>query len=93
MYCIPRIDRRSKEQPRFSGLNRLRSQVKTDKKRAYSMWPVRNHLPLCSEEKASKSARKPWCFNGFKKWRRNDSKSETSPLPLYERSDSEAFMG
>ncbi|KAK8502003.1 hypothetical protein V6N12_048117 [Hibiscus sabdariffa] len=46
-----------------------------------------------SEEKASKSARKPWCFNGFKKWRRNDSKSETSPLPLYERSDSEAFMG
>ncbi|KAK8597910.1 hypothetical protein V6N13_095304 [Hibiscus sabdariffa] len=46
-----------------------------------------------SEEKASKSAKKQWGFDGFKKWRRNDSEDETAPLPLNERSDSEAFMG
>ncbi|KAL4296708.1 hypothetical protein GQ457_12G024460 [Hibiscus cannabinus] len=46
-----------------------------------------------SEEKASKSAKKQWGFDGFKKWRRNDSENETAPLPLYEKSDSEAFMG
>ncbi|KAA3476834.1 Peptidyl-prolyl cis-trans isomerase cyp8 [Gossypium australe] len=46
-----------------------------------------------SEEKASKSAKKQWGFDGFKKWRRNDSEDETAPLPLNERSDSETFMG
>ncbi|XVF34494.1 hypothetical protein REPUB_Repub18cG0063500 [Reevesia pubescens] len=46
-----------------------------------------------SEEKASKSAKKQWGFDGFKKWKRNDSEDETAPLPLNERSDSEAFLG
>ncbi|GMI97623.1 hypothetical protein HRI_003431600 [Hibiscus trionum] len=45
-----------------------------------------------SEEKASKSAKKQWGFNGFKKWK-NDSEDATAPLPLNERSDTEAFMG
>ncbi|XVE71569.1 hypothetical protein DITRI_Ditri10aG0161700 [Diplodiscus trichospermus] len=46
-----------------------------------------------SEEKASKSAKKQWSFDGFKKWKRNDSEDETAPLPLNERSDSESFQG
>lgn len=46
-----------------------------------------------SEEKASKSAKKQWGFDGFKKWKRSDLEDETAPLPLNERSDSEAFVG
>ena len=46
-----------------------------------------------SEEKAPKSAKKQWGFDGFKKWKRNDSEDESAPLPLNERSDSEAFQG
>ncbi|XP_022730936.1 uncharacterized protein LOC111285650 [Durio zibethinus] len=46
-----------------------------------------------SEEKASKSAKKQWGFDGFKKWKRDDPEDETAPLPLNERSDSEAFLG
>ncbi|XVF88237.1 hypothetical protein PTKIN_Ptkin19aG0033800 [Pterospermum kingtungense] len=46
-----------------------------------------------SEEKASKSAKKQWGFDGLKKWNRNGSEDETAPLPLNERSDREAFMG
>ncbi|KAJ8753260.1 hypothetical protein K2173_017878 [Erythroxylum novogranatense] len=43
-------------------------------------------------EKASKSAKKQWGFDGFKKWKRNESEDETAPLPLnIERSDCEAF--
>ncbi|KAG6739911.1 hypothetical protein POTOM_057529 [Populus tomentosa] len=46
------------------------------------------------EEKTSKSAKKPWGFDGFKKWKKNDSDGETAPLPLNnERSDSEAYSG
>ncbi|XWS73024.1 hypothetical protein CRYUN_Cryun02cG0090400 [Craigia yunnanensis] len=45
-----------------------------------------------SEEKASKSAKKQRSFVGFKKWKRNDSEDESAPLPLNERSDSEAFL-
>ncbi|XVE63599.1 hypothetical protein DITRI_Ditri07aG0032700 [Diplodiscus trichospermus] len=46
-----------------------------------------------SVEKASKSAKKQWGFDGLIKWKKNDSEDETAPLPLNERSDSEAFMG
>ncbi|KAF2310518.1 hypothetical protein GH714_013490 [Hevea brasiliensis] len=43
---------------------------------------------LSSEEKVSKSAKKQWGFDGFKKWKKNDSDDETAPLPLSnERSD------
>lgn len=45
------------------------------------------------EERGSKSAKKQWGFEGFKKWKRNDSEDETAPLPINERSDSEAFSG
>ncbi|KAL7221834.1 hypothetical protein ACSBR1_023722 [Camellia fascicularis] len=45
-----------------------------------------------SEEKVSKSGKKPWGFDGFKKWKKNDSEDESAPLPLSERSDSEAFL-
>ncbi|XP_031284825.1 uncharacterized protein LOC116143519 isoform X2 [Pistacia vera] len=44
------------------------------------------------EEKTSKSAKKQWGFEGLKKWKRNDSEDETAPLPLNERSDSEAYL-
>ncbi|CAK7338529.1 unnamed protein product [Dovyalis caffra] len=46
------------------------------------------------EERTSKSAKKQWGFEGFKKWKKNDSDDETAPLPLNtERSDSEAYSG
>ncbi|KAH9654598.1 hypothetical protein KPL70_027790 [Citrus sinensis] len=45
------------------------------------------------EEKGSKSAKKQWGFEGFKKWKRNDSEDETAPLPINERSDSEVYSG
>jgi hypothetical protein len=49
---------------------------------------------LNCEEKTSKSAKKQWGFDGFKKWKKNDSDDETAPLPLNnERSDSEAYSG
>ncbi|KAF2310521.1 hypothetical protein GH714_013528 [Hevea brasiliensis] len=49
---------------------------------------------LSSEEKVSKSAKKQWGFDGFKKWKKNDSDDETAPLPLSnERSDSESYLG
>lgn len=42
----------------------------------------------------SKSAKKQWGFDGFKKWKKNDSDDETAPLPLNnERSDSESYLG
>lgn len=47
-----------------------------------------------SEENVSKSAKKQWGFDGFKKWKKNDSDDETAPLPLNnERSDSESYLG
>lgn len=45
------------------------------------------------EEKVSKSGKKQWGFDGFKKWKKSESEDETAPLPLSERSDSEAFSG
>lgn len=44
-----------------------------------------------AEQRAGKSVKKQWGFEGFKKWKRNDSDDETAPLPLNERSDSEAY--
>ncbi|KAF3453029.1 hypothetical protein FNV43_RR03462 [Rhamnella rubrinervis] len=43
------------------------------------------------EETAIKSAKKQWGFDAFKKWNKGDSEDETAPLPLNERSDSEAY--
>eukprot|EP00257_Ricinus_communis_P023036 XP_015582917.1 uncharacterized protein LOC8275705 isoform X2 [Ricinus communis] len=49
---------------------------------------------LNSGEKISKSAKKQWGFEGFKKWKKNDSDDETAPLPLNnERSDSDSYLG
>ncbi|GLT85542.1 hypothetical protein SLE2022_037300 [Rubroshorea leprosula] len=45
-----------------------------------------------SEEKGPKDAKKQWGFDGFKKWKKNDSDDETAPLHLNERSDSEAYI-
>lgn len=44
------------------------------------------------EEKVSKSGKKQWGFEGFKKWKKSESEDETAPLPLSERSDSEVFL-
>ncbi|KAK4374886.1 hypothetical protein RND71_005563 [Anisodus tanguticus] len=41
-----------------------------------------------SEGKSSKSGKKlTWGFDGFKKWKKNDSEDETAPLSLNEKSD------
>ncbi|XP_038876909.1 uncharacterized protein LOC120069260 isoform X2 [Benincasa hispida] len=45
------------------------------------------------EERMNKSGKKQWVFNGLKKWKRDETEDETAPLPLHERSDSEAFWG
>lgn len=45
------------------------------------------------EERMNKSGKKQWGFNGLKKWKRDETEDETAPLPLHERSDSEAFWG
>ncbi|XP_060171937.1 uncharacterized protein LOC132603075 [Lycium barbarum] len=41
-----------------------------------------------SEGKSSKSGKKQWGFDGFKKWKKNDCEDETAPLSLDEKSDS-----
>ncbi|KAJ4836883.1 hypothetical protein Tsubulata_015782, partial [Turnera subulata] len=47
-----------------------------------------------SKDMASKSNKKQWGLDGFKKWKRNDSDDETAPLPLSnERSDCDAYLG
>ncbi|BFG40232.1 hypothetical protein CerSpe_265060 [Prunus speciosa] len=45
-----------------------------------------------NEQTPSKSAKKQWGFDGFKKWKRSDTEDETTPLPLNERSDSEVHL-
>lgn len=45
------------------------------------------------EERMNKSGKKQWGFNGMKKWKRDETEDETAPLPLHERSDSEAYWG
>ncbi|XP_008443910.1 uncharacterized protein LOC103487390 isoform X1 [Cucumis melo] len=45
------------------------------------------------EERMNKSGKKQWGLNGLKKWKRDETEDETAPLPLHERSDSEAFWG
>ncbi|KAK7329996.1 hypothetical protein VNO77_24180 [Canavalia gladiata] len=39
------------------------------------------------EQRGGKSVKKNWPFDGFKKWKRNESDYETAPLPLNESSD------
>ncbi|GAU11965.1 hypothetical protein TSUD_195890 [Trifolium subterraneum] len=45
------------------------------------------------EQRGGKPVKKQWGFDGFKKWKRNENEldDETAPLPLNQRSDSEAF--
>ncbi|KAJ4958403.1 hypothetical protein NE237_025514 [Protea cynaroides] len=50
---------------------------------------IRNPLPD-PEERAAKSAKKQWGFDGFKKWKRSHSEDETTPLSLGEKSDERA---
>ena len=45
------------------------------------------------DQRSGKSGKKQWGFEGFKKWRRNESEDETAPLPRNEKSDSEAYSG
>lgn len=44
------------------------------------------------EQRGGKSVKKQWGFDGLKNWKRNElDDDETAPLPLNQRSDSEAF--
>ncbi|XP_020227716.1 uncharacterized protein LOC109808928 [Cajanus cajan] len=40
------------------------------------------------EQRSGKSVKRQWGFEGFKKWKRNESEDETTPLP---HNDSEAY--
>ncbi|XP_014507401.1 uncharacterized protein LOC106767091 [Vigna radiata var. radiata] len=44
-------------------------------------------------QRSGKSVKKQWGFEGFKKWKRNESEDETCSLSHNERSDNEAFSG
>ncbi|KAL9326133.1 hypothetical protein ACSQ67_006778 [Phaseolus vulgaris] len=45
------------------------------------------------DQRSGKSAKKQWGFEGFKKWKRNESEDETSSLSFGERSDNEVYSG
>jgi len=45
------------------------------------------------DQRSGKAVKKQWGFEGFKKWKRNESEDETSSLSLGERSDNEAYPG
>lgn len=51
-----------------------------------------NGLDSSSEARVLKPSKKQWGFEGFKKWKRNDSEDEAAPLPLNERSDSKGYV-
>lgn len=43
---------------------------------------------LEQDQRSGKSVKKQWGFDGFKKWKKNESEDETAPMPL---NDSEAY--
>lgn len=43
---------------------------------------------LEQDQRSGKSVKKQWGFDGFKKWKKNESGDETAPMPLH---DSEAY--
>ncbi|CAI9760609.1 unnamed protein product [Fraxinus pennsylvanica] len=49
--------------------------------------------PEHEEKEKMKSGKKQWGFDGFKKWKKNDSEDETAPLSLSEKSDGESYTG
>lgn len=51
-----------------------------------------DHNDAGYEERATKSAKKQWGFEKFKKWKKSDSEEETTPLSLNGRLDSEAYL-
>ncbi|KAM3270100.1 hypothetical protein P3S67_030006 [Capsicum chacoense] len=46
-----------------------------------------------SEGKSKSGGKKQWGFDGFKKWKKNDSEDETAPLSLDEKSDRGTYLG
>lgn len=44
-------------------------------------------------EGKTKSGKKQWGFDGFKKWKKNDCEDETAPLSLDEKSDGGTYLG
>ncbi|CAI9783099.1 unnamed protein product [Fraxinus pennsylvanica] len=52
-----------------------------------------DHNPEPDENEKMKSGRKQWGFDGFKKWKKNDSEDETVPLSVSEKSDGESYTG
>lgn len=46
-----------------------------------------------SEGKSKSGGKKQWGFDGFKKWKKNDSDDETAPLSLEEKSDGGTYLG
>lgn len=47
----------------------------------------------CGSEEIVKSGKKQWGFEGFMKWKKNDSDDETAPLALNEKSNSGIYTG
>lgn len=46
-----------------------------------------------SEGKSKSGGKKQWGFDGFKRWKKNDSEDETAPLSLDEKSDGGTYLG
>ncbi|KAL2228793.1 UNVERIFIED_CONTAM: hypothetical protein Sindi_1859000 [Sesamum indicum] len=53
-----------------------------------------NHIGMESESKENmKSGKKAWIFDGFKKWKKNDTEDEIDPPSLNEQSDGASYGG
>ncbi|KAK6131863.1 hypothetical protein DH2020_034386 [Rehmannia glutinosa] len=55
--------------------------------------PVMAHKQSDNEKGKKETCEKLWGFDGFKKWKKNDSENETAPLSLSEKSDDASYTG
>lgn len=49
--------------------------------------------PALDNKEKGKLVKKTWGFDGFKKWKKNNSEDETAPLSLSEKSDDASYTG
>lgn len=89
--CVSSSDTETKSILMQESLENEGSTEKAERKPFKTLFQ-KEHNGMENEERGSKSGKKQWSFDGFKKWKKNDSEDETAPLPLNtERSDSESY--
>lgn len=80
----------SNENPFWNSKSKSQKSGDMSKRRPFTILFGREHKQghNSGQERENRSAKK----QGFKKWKNIDLDDETAPLPLYERSDSEAYV-